>query len=374
MGDEHDATLSFHADDPRVRRLNDRPTNRRGRATSSTGCRPSGAPRTTPPSPTPSSGRTSSASPASSTRRCARTTRTRATASTPSSSRARGTSRGAASSAGVAHAFFLPRTPAEARGVVAKLAARARARRVRRLPELRRPRARTRRPRSVPRARTSSWTTARSCRMALLAKPETAARTHPPEGAAGRSTTGSAPSRASAARASARAPRPALRSGEPRARRRRARSSPRARSITRCLPSRRRVAGRRRPRSDSSAFVAGPLATYAGDRNDPSRDATSGLSPYLHFGMISARRVGARGARLGERESRSRRSSSSSSCDVRSPSTSPRTRPDHAHWSALPAWARATLAGARGRRALRRPVARRPRGGPDRPTRSGTRR
>jgi deoxyribodipyrimidine photo-lyase len=39
------------------------------------------------------------------------------------------------------------------------------------------------------------------------------------------------------------------------------------------------------------AFVEGKLAAYAEARNDPSLDALSGLSPYLHFGQISPLRV-----------------------------------------------------------------------------------
>jgi len=38
-------------------------------------------------------------------------------------------------------------------------------------------------------------------------------------------------------------------------------------------------------------FLSNRLSTYATDRNDPTLDALSGLSPYLHFGMISAQRV-----------------------------------------------------------------------------------
>ncbi|MGB1274198.1 MAG: deoxyribodipyrimidine photolyase, partial [Nannocystaceae bacterium] len=38
-------------------------------------------------------------------------------------------------------------------------------------------------------------------------------------------------------------------------------------------------------------FLAKQLASYAEDRNHPDRDGTSGLSPYLHFGHISAHRV-----------------------------------------------------------------------------------
>lgn len=39
------------------------------------------------------------------------------------------------------------------------------------------------------------------------------------------------------------------------------------------------------------AFLDGRLAGYAEDRDRPDRDGTSGLSPHLHFGEISPRRV-----------------------------------------------------------------------------------
>lgn len=38
-------------------------------------------------------------------------------------------------------------------------------------------------------------------------------------------------------------------------------------------------------------FVSGRLATYRRDCSDPAADGQSGLSPYLHFGQISAQRV-----------------------------------------------------------------------------------
>lgn len=38
-------------------------------------------------------------------------------------------------------------------------------------------------------------------------------------------------------------------------------------------------------------FVTARLQGYAEDRNHPDRDATSGLSPYLHFGHVSAHRL-----------------------------------------------------------------------------------
>lgn len=38
-------------------------------------------------------------------------------------------------------------------------------------------------------------------------------------------------------------------------------------------------------------FISQKLARYATQKNDPNKDALSGLSPYLHFGMISSLRV-----------------------------------------------------------------------------------
>jgi len=89
-------------------------------------------------------------------------------------------------------------------------------------------------------------------------------------------------------------------------------------------------------------FVRGPLSTYHVDRNDPSRGATSQLSPYLHFGMVSARRVALAARDWGEGEGRDafleqllvRRTLAFNFA---------RARPDHGQWSALPPWARATL-------------------------------
>ncbi len=45
------------------------------------------------------------------------------------------------------------------------------------------------------------------------------------------------------------------------------------------------------------AFVAGKLSRYSEDRNHPDREGASGLSPYLHFGHISAHEVFAAVAR-----------------------------------------------------------------------------
>ena len=95
------------------------------------------------------------------------------------------------------------------------------------------------------------------------------------------------------------------------------------------------------------AFVRGPVGTYDQGHNDPSREGTSGLSPYLHFGMLSARRAAlearAWGAATGNEgpgldafleQLLVRRALSFNFA---------RARADHAHYSALPEWARATL-------------------------------
>jgi deoxyribodipyrimidine photo-lyase len=90
------------------------------------------------------------------------------------------------------------------------------------------------------------------------------------------------------------------------------------------------------------AFVRGALGSYDVDRNDPSRSSTSDLSSYLHFGMVSARRVALEARAWGRGPALDafleqlivRRSLSFHFA---------RTRPDHASWSALPSWARATL-------------------------------
>ena len=50
-------------------------------------------------------------------------------------------------------------------------------------------------------------------------------------------------------------------------------------------------AGPRRGSARLKAFVGRDLATYADDRHDPDDPRTSGLSPYLHFGHVSAHEV-----------------------------------------------------------------------------------
>jgi deoxyribodipyrimidine photo-lyase len=49
--------------------------------------------------------------------------------------------------------------------------------------------------------------------------------------------------------------------------------------------------GERAARSAMQAFLKQRLAAYAADRNDPVKNGQSNLSPYLHFGHLSAQRV-----------------------------------------------------------------------------------
>ncbi|MFO0903070.1 MAG: deoxyribodipyrimidine photolyase [Pirellulales bacterium] len=51
------------------------------------------------------------------------------------------------------------------------------------------------------------------------------------------------------------------------------------------------VGGANAARRALDEFLARRLAVYGEERNEPSREATSGLSPYLHFGHISAHEV-----------------------------------------------------------------------------------
>lgn len=51
------------------------------------------------------------------------------------------------------------------------------------------------------------------------------------------------------------------------------------------------VAGEKAAMSGLKEFIATRLPTYHLDRNDPNKDGQSGLSPYLHFGQLSAHRV-----------------------------------------------------------------------------------
>jgi deoxyribodipyrimidine photo-lyase len=87
-------------------------------------------------------------------------------------------------------------------------------------------------------------------------------------------------------------------------------------------------------------FVKKKLRTYPEDRNDPSRDATSGLSPYLHFGMISARKI------LLRVKDEERSEAFVEQLLVRRGLAFNFARycPDHASYAGVPEWARKTLA------------------------------
>ncbi|MEN9920121.1 MAG: Deoxyribodipyrimidine photolyase [Candidatus Parcubacteria bacterium] len=51
------------------------------------------------------------------------------------------------------------------------------------------------------------------------------------------------------------------------------------------------VAGEKAAKKHLQTFIASRLDTYHEDRNDPTKNGVSGLSPYLHFGQLSAQRV-----------------------------------------------------------------------------------
>jgi deoxyribodipyrimidine photo-lyase len=94
-------------------------------------------------------------------------------------------------------------------------------------------------------------------------------------------------------------------------------------------------------------FVNGKLAAYAADRNDPSRKGTTTLSPYLHWGAISARRVA-----LAVRDAAVDRGATESGEALLEQLLVRRglafnfaaRSPDGASYESLPRWARATLA------------------------------
>ncbi|MCC6509028.1 MAG: NAD(P)-binding protein [Pirellulaceae bacterium] len=91
-----------------------------------------------------------------------------------------------------------------------------------------------------------------------------------------------------------------------------------------------------------SAFERVKLRRYAKDRNDPLKAGSSRMSAYLHYGMVSPLRI-AREAFEQKSEGAEKyldelliwRELAYSFCFF---------RPDHARWSALPAWAQQTLA------------------------------
>ena len=124
-----------------------------------------------------------------------------------------------------------------------------------------------------------------------------------------------------------------------------------------------RVAASGRLAGASRAFVKSQLGRYGTERNDPDADCTSRLSPYLHFGHISAhevfsavmtaerwttRRLAVRGG--GAREgwwgvaAVPRRFSISSRCGASSPSTAANGCRTTSAYESLPGWARDTIA------------------------------
>ncbi|MBI9107595.1 MAG: deoxyribodipyrimidine photo-lyase [Spirochaetales bacterium] len=64
------------------------------------------------------------------------------------------------------------------------------------------------------------------------------------------------------------------------------------------VPVKNPVPGRRQGEELLTEFIEHRLESYAAERNDPNIDAQSGLSPYLHFGQISAQTVAMRAAKV----------------------------------------------------------------------------
>ena len=95
------------------------------------------------------------------------------------------------------------------------------------------------------------------------------------------------------------------------------------------------------------SFIRRRLGAYAPDRNDPSRNGTSGLSPYLHFGMLSARSLALR-----VQQAEAHRGADESTTAFLEQLivrrglafTFARNNPRHREYDALPAWAQKTLA------------------------------
>jgi deoxyribodipyrimidine photo-lyase len=242
---------------------------------------------------------------------------------------------------GLLHAFFLPRTTGGARGVVGKLAARARLIVSDDSPAFIVP---TQNAAAAARA-TCAFIVVDDCAvvpMALLAKPEIGARTIRPK-----------------VHAALHAWLRPLAEPSPRVRAPRRLDLPFAPidlaaadlgalvascAIDHGVPS---VAetpgGATAGEARLDAFVRGPMSSYDEGHNDPSRDGTSRLSPYLHFGMLSPRRAALEAHALGRKgegldkfleQLLVRRALSFNFA---------RTRADPAGYGALPAWARASL-------------------------------
>lgn len=103
------------------------------------------------------------------------------------------------------------------------------------------------------------------------------------------------------------------------------------------------------PRAGSKAgevrlkrFLTSGLEAYAAERNDPNRDATSGLSPYLHFGQLAPQRAALAvsalppgpGVEAFQEELIVRRELADNYCHY---------TPEYEGYAAFPEWARRTL-------------------------------
>ena len=86
-------------------------------------------------------------------------------------------------------------------------------------------------------------------------------------------------------------------------------------------------------------FLRGRLARYGEDRNQPEREGTSGLSPYLHFGHLSAHEIH---ARLPKGKAGEFRDQLVTWRELGFNMAS--KRPDYDRYSSLPLWCRTTLA------------------------------
>ncbi len=242
---------------------------------------------------------------------------------------------------GIKHLFFLPRTPEEARGVVSRLMARARLVVSDDFPSFITPAQNAAAAARAP----CPYVVVDDCvvvPLALLAKPETAARTIRPK-VLGATYSWLSPIAEPAARLS-----PPARLDVPFDPLNLAtadlESLVASCAIDHDVPTVEELTGGgAQAESRLERFARSSLATYAEDRNDPSRDATSTLSPYLHFGMLSSRRAALVAREWGRGENLEafleqllvRRALSFNFA---------RSRTDHATYAALPPWARATLA------------------------------
>lgn len=102
------------------------------------------------------------------------------------------------------------------------------------------------------------------------------------------------------------------------------------------------VAGITAARATLNRFLAKGLDQYAEQRNDPNVKAQSGLSPYLHFGQISAARVALEVLKQPESKGREdfidqlivRRELAENFCQW---------NPDYDAWEGFPAWGRREL-------------------------------